>query len=96
MPKKTIVGSRSVSIERQTNIGPSIAGRLRGVGARTLADLERIGPAAAYLRICERHPGKTIPVCYNLYSLEGALCGKRWDRIGGEAKQSLLRQVGRR
>jgi DNA transformation protein len=96
MPKKTIIGNRGVSIEGQTNIGPTIAGRLREVGIHTVADLERVGPAAAYLRICERHPGKTIPVCHYLYSLEGALCGKRWDAIGGEAKQSLLRQVGRR
>lgn len=96
MPKKTVTGNRSVSIEGQANIGRAIARRLREVGVHTVADLERIGPAAAYLRIGETHPGKTIPVCYYLYSLEGALRGKRWDAIGTRAKRSLLRQVGRR
>ena len=95
MPKKTMTAERRVPVEGQTNIGPTIAGRLHEVGIHTMEDLERIGPAMAYLRICEKHPGETVPVCYYLYSLEGALRGKHWDAIGSKVKRSLLRQVGR-
>lgn len=83
-------------LEGQINIGPAIATRLREIGVHTLTDLKRRGAAGAYLRICRANPGKTIPVCYYLYSLEGAILGVRWDAIGSEAKLALLRQVGRR
>jgi hypothetical protein len=47
----------------------------------------------AYQCICARHPGKAVPVCYYLYSLEGALRNQPWDDIGVAIKQNLLRQV---
>jgi DNA transformation protein len=96
MPKKRTTRRDGDPIEGQTNSGPTIAKRLREVGVRTMADLERVGPAGTYLRSCEAHPGKTIPVCYYLYSLEGALRGQHWDAIGDRVKQSLLHEVGRK
>jgi len=80
-------------IEQLKNIGPTIARRLKEIGVHTRADLEAIGSVAAYRRICEWHQGKTIPVCYYLYSLEGALRGLHWDAIGPGVKQSLLSQA---
>ncbi|MCI0537047.1 MAG: TfoX/Sxy family protein [Verrucomicrobiales bacterium] len=83
---------REVTIAELKNIGPTIARRLREIGIHTKADLEAIGPVAAYRRICEKRPGKTIPACYYLYSLEGALRGVHWDAISATVKQSLRNQ----
>jgi len=35
-----------------------------------------------------RQPNKTLPVCYCLYSFEGALCNKHWNEIGEEKRKS--------
>ena len=84
---------KSVPVEDLRNVGSTIAQRLRDVGIRTRADLEKAGPVAAYRRICAQEPGITIPVCYYLYSLEGALRDRHWDAIGEETKRRLLREV---
>jgi DNA transformation protein len=34
-----------------------------------------------------------MPVCYYLYSLEGALRGKHWDALGESVKRSLLERA---
>jgi len=87
------MNSQSLPIEQLQNIGPTIARRLKQIGIRTRADLWSVGSVTAYRRICAKHPGKTIPVCYYLYSLEGALRDQHWDDIGPRVKQSLLNQV---
>jgi len=84
---------REVTIAQLKNIGPTIARRLTETGIHTKADLNAIGPVAAYRRICQKHPEKTIPICYYLYSLEGALRGLHWDAISATVKQSLRSQV---
>lgn len=75
------------------NIGPTIEKRLNEIGIKSKRDLERVGPAGAYKRIRQKHPGKTIPVCYYLYSFQGALEGKHWDSISEKTKQSLLSKI---
>ena len=75
------------------NIGATVARRLHDIGVRTRGDLETIGAVEAYRRICARNPGKTMPVCYYLYSLEGALRGKHWDALGESVKRSLLERA---
>lgn len=87
------MNSVRLPIEQLRNIGPTVAHRLKAVGIHTQADLRAIGSVAAYLRICAKHPGKTVPVCYYLYSLEGALRNQHWDDIGAAIKRNLLRQV---
>lgn len=77
-----------------TNIGPTIADRLETVGVRTLGDLERIGPARVFRRLQQAYADRTIPVCYYLYSLQGALDGKHWNDIGAATKQRLLAEAG--
>jgi hypothetical protein len=71
---------KSVPIEDLRDVGSTIARRLRNVGICTRADLEKVGPVAAYRRICSQEPGMTIPVCYYLYS--PAACDRREGRIG--------------
>ncbi len=77
-----------------TNIGPTIADRLAAVGIATVGDLRRLGPAAAYQRVKSAHAQVTIPVCYYLYSLQGALEGRHWDDLSAATKQRLLREAG--
>ena len=81
-------------VEQLHNIGPTIARRLKEIGIHTEADLRAVGSIAAYRRICAKYRKKTIPVCYYLYSLEGALRNQHWDDIGAMVKQNLLRHCG--
>jgi DNA transformation protein len=80
-------------VEQLMNVGPTIARRLAEIGIRTGHDLRRVGAVAAYEMICARYPGQTIPVCYYLYSLEGALRAQHWDALAPRTKESLLRRV---
>jgi DNA transformation protein len=77
------------------NLGPTIIERLHEVEIYTKEDLGRVGSAAAYVHIRARHPKKTMPVCYYLYSLEGALRGMHWNDVPAQVKQKLLRTVGK-
>lgn len=80
-------------VDTLQNIGPTVAQRLLEIGVRTRADLQAMGSAEAYRRIRAKHPGKTMPICYYLYSLEGALRGCHWDALGDSVKASLSNQV---
>lgn len=78
------------------NLGPTIVARLHQIEIYTKEDLRRVGSAAAYVHICAicaRNPGKTIPVCYYLYLLEGALRGTHWNDVPAQVKRKLLEAV---
>jgi len=74
------------------NIGPTIENRLREVGIASRAELKKVGAVAAYLRIRKANPGKTMAVCYYLYSLEGALRGVHWDDLPQMTKDRLKKK----
>lgn len=76
------------------NIGPTIADRLDTVGLKTVGDLKRVGPAKAFNLVKDAYPKVTIPVCYYLYSLQGALEDKHWDALTEATKTRLLREAG--
>ncbi len=78
------------------NIGPTIAKNLHLIGIRTKADLQQASAVGAYLHLTSSFPHKTWPVCYYLYSLQGALQDEHWDDIGEAAKAQLLGEVRRR
>jgi DNA transformation protein len=80
----------STDLDELMNIGPTIRKRLNEIGVHTRADLERIGPVKAYRRICQNYPDQTIPVCYYLYSLQGALMGVHWDSVPKNVKDELF------
>lgn len=75
------------------NIGPTIQKRLQEIGINSKKDLNDVGPVLAYQKIQSKNPEKTIPVCYYLYSLQGALENKHWDDLSQNKKQKLLDQV---
>ena len=76
------------------NIGKKIAGRLNEVGIFSEDELRRVGAAQAHRMVKEKHSNETLPVCYYLYSFEGALTDKHWDEIGEKRKQQLKAQIG--
>jgi DNA transformation protein len=87
-----MTGSKSLTDLR--NIGTKIAGRLNEAGIFCEDDLRRIGSVGAHRLIKERYPEETLPVCYYLYSFEGALKDQHWNEIGEQRKQELCQQVG--
>ena len=75
------------------NIGKKIAGRLNAVGVFSEEELRRMGAVGAHRMIKENYPEETLPVCYYLYSFEGALTDKHWDEIGEHKKQELKAKI---
>lgn len=74
------------------NIGKTIAEKLHEIGVFSLADLSKMTPKIAYQKICENYPDKTIPKCYYLYSLQGALLDLDWRELPEEVKSELLKK----
>jgi DNA transformation protein and related proteins len=79
---------KSPALSECLNLGTKIAAQLRGSGITSIRQLARIGPASAYRRLC-RHAGKRLPLCYYLYSLEGALRGIHWSLLSANDKRRL-------
>jgi DNA transformation protein len=83
----------SNNLKGAKNIGASIEKRLNEIGVFSLADLAQMTPVKAYQSICKQNPDKTFPVCYYLYSLQGALLGLYWDDLPTELKTELREKV---
>lgn len=77
-------------IDNLPNIGPTSAAWLREAGIRTIDDLERIGPAAAYRLARQRHPEATLNL---LWSLEAGLLGKDGRELSEKDKQRLTSEL---
>jgi DNA transformation protein len=76
------------------NMGVKIASRLNEIGIFSEDELRMIGPVEAHRRLKEKYPNETVPVCYYLYSFEGALSDKHWDQIGTARKNALKKMPG--
>lgn len=72
------------------NIGKKLASRLNEIGVFSEGELRIIGPVEAHRMIKEKYANETLPVCYYLYSFEGALRDKHWNHIGEERKRELM------
>jgi len=77
-----------------TNIGATLEQRLNEIGVFDRDDLARISPSVAYRRIRDNYPDKTLPRCYYLYSLEGALRDVHWDSLPDAVKRKLSKDAG--
>ena len=75
------------------NIGKKIAARLNEVGIFSEDELRFVGSVKAHQMIKQRHPNEVLPVCYYLYSFEGALKDKHWNDIGEDRKRELKSQI---
>lgn len=76
------------------NIGPTVAMRLQDAGITSEAELRELGAAKAYRLMSARCPGKHLPVCYYLYSLEGAIQDRHWDALSEKEKTELRSAAG--
>ena len=85
--------SRAKCLTDLQNIGKKLASRLNEVGIHSEDDLHQVGAAGAHRLIKKKYPNETLPVCYYLYSFEGALTGKHWDEIGAHRKQQLKAEI---
>ncbi len=80
-------------LNKLMNIGKTIEARLNEVGVYDEESLARLGPVEAYHLIKSRYPNRTIPICYYLYSLQGALDDLHWDDLPTAQKTYLKDQV---
>lgn len=77
------------NLQGARNLGKTIQKHLNDIGIFTLADLAAITPVKAYQKICAANPSKTFPVCYYLYSLQGALMNLHWNDLPEKLKKEL-------
>lgn len=75
------------------NIGRKIASRLNEVGIFSRDELAFYGAVETHRMIKSKYPNETLPVCYYLYSFEGALCDLHWNELGEKKKESLINQL---
>lgn len=87
--------TRKSELSHLKNIGPTIERRLNEVGIYNKEQLVEVGAVKAYQMICRKHRNQTIPVCYYLYSLQGALTGHHWNDLPERVKGDLQKQAGR-
>ena len=76
------------------NIGKTVASRLHEIGITNDTELRKLGAARAYKWLSEKNQGKRLPVCYYLYSLEGAIQNKHWDDLSEKEKTKLRLSAG--
>lgn len=84
---------QSIRLKGAKNIGLTIEKKLQEVGIFTLADLAEVTPVQAYKKIQRRYPKQTIPVCYYLYSLQGALLNLHWNDLPSSIKKELVESI---
>ncbi len=75
------------------NIGKKLAARLNEVGIFSEDELRCVGAVAAHRMLKQTYPNETLPLCYYLYSLEGALLDMHWHAIGEARKAALRNQL---
>jgi len=76
------------------NIGSTVAARLHEVGIRNRSELQQTGSVKAYKWLSEKYSGTRLPVCYYLYSLEGAIQNRHWSDLSESEKTKLRLAAG--
>jgi DNA transformation protein len=84
----------SKSLLELKNIGKTVAAILNEIGITNQAALKKLGAAKAYKYLSDQNPGKHLPVCYYLYSLEGAIQDRHWDEFSDKEKTQLRIAAG--
>jgi DNA transformation protein len=73
-------------LENLRNLGPQSIGWLNEINLHTRADLEAIGPVAAYRLIKERQPAASLNL---LWAMAGALADTDWRDLPESTRQRL-------
>jgi len=81
------------SLMELKNIGKKIAARLNEVGIFSEDELRFYGAAKAHKMIKNQYPDEILPVCYYLYSFEGAIESMHWNDIGESRKHELQQEI---
>jgi DNA-3-methyladenine glycosylase I len=89
--KKTKKSPRRLSALK--NIGKKIEKRLNEINVFNENDLFTLGSVNAYRQIKKNYPDETLPLCYYLYSFDGALRDVHWNEIGESRKKKLKDQL---
>lgn len=72
------------------NLGPRSCEWLAGIGIRTVAELQRMGPVPAYLALKRARRSVSLNM---LYALVGAVEGVHWVEVKRERRLELLLQL---
>lgn len=86
--------TQHIPLTELKNIGSTVAARLREIGITSEAELRDIGAAKAYQWLSRQQPDTHLPVCYYLYSLEGALQDKDWQAFSDDEKRHMRLAAG--
>jgi DNA transformation protein len=86
MPNRTLLELK--------NIGKTVAYKLHELGVSDESELKKMGSVNAYRCLSRQSQGKRLPVCYYLYSLEGAIQNKHWNELSDQEKADLRRAAG--
>ena len=92
--KKVKSKSSPCDLGQLRNIGKTIQQRLIAIVVTNEKHLRKMGAVKAYLKIREHFPKVSIPVCYYLYSLQGALMNCHWDALPDATKARLRKRAG--
>ncbi len=80
------------SLKDLRNIGRTLEKKLNSVGIDSPAELRAERPEVVYSKLCLKE-GRRLPVCYYLYTLEGAIKGIDWRDLSAKRKKQLLKAV---
>ena len=69
------------------NLGPKSRAMLANAGIESLADLQRLGSVAAYVKVKRTGANASLNL---LWALEGALSGMHWQEVAKAHRASLL------
>jgi hypothetical protein len=72
------------------NLGPQSSLWLRDAGICTIAELEQIGPIAAFHLVKQRHPKVTLNL---LWALAAGLKGQDWRELTESTKKRLRKEA---
>ena len=89
-----VQGMRNKPLFELKNIGKTVAAKLHEIGIDNEAELKKTGAAKAYRNLSRKHPERHLPLCYYLYSLEGAIRNRHWHDLSEQEKEKLRLAAG--
>ena len=78
-------------LSKLAGLGPKSVQLLNNIGIKSRAELEAIGPVAAYLQLKEAY-GAKISLNF-LYAMVGGLEGVHWSKIARQERDRLLAEL---